>query len=528
MNKLIAILFLTTIVLVVTSCGKDFLNVTPKNSLNNNNFWQSKEDATLALNGAYRNWETWANIIIFDAMSDNAYYDGWSNKIDGSATPTNVSNSYWMDQYAGHWFDYQRIQKYNRFLANIENVSMDNSLKQRYKAEVRFLRAYNYLYKVMLYGDMPLVTEPIAADIEMARTPQKEVKKFILNELDEISKSLPIQNQIQSGGHVTKGAALALKARLELYMGKYINAMADAKAVIDMGVYSLHPDYRELFLNDNNKEAILSIQYIKDAQPTRYAQFLSPGMEGGYANMSPTKSMINAYQTINGLSISEDPIYDPENPFENRDPRLKMSILYPGQRWNGRYYNPLDQQVPNENGELITNKDYHGTSVGPPGGSIPKKYIEPMTVVEMKNNGNNIIVIRLAEMYLTFAEAALESGKNTELGLQYLNKVRTRAGMPAATKLTEELVRYERRIEFAFENLRYFDIKRWDLGPRVLNGPVYGTRKGSVNMKTGKVTWGSERLKLNNRTFVPERNYLLPIPQHEMDVNSKMTQNPGY
>src|SRR5699024_1534472 len=242
-----------------------------------------------------------------------------------------------MDQYAGHWFDYQRIQKYNRFLANIENVSMDNSLKQRYKAEVRFLRAYNYLYKVMLYGDMPLVTEPIAADIEMARTPQKEVKKFILNELDEISKSLPIQNQIQAGGHVTKGAALALKARLELYMGKYINAMADAKAVIDMGVYSLHPDYRELFLNDNNKEAILSIQYIKDAQPTRYAQFLSPGMEGGYANMSPTKSMINAYQTINGLSISEDPIYDPENPFENRDPRLKMSILYPGQRWNGRY-----------------------------------------------------------------------------------------------------------------------------------------------------------------------------------------------
>ena len=114
------------------------------------------------------------------------------------------------------------------------------------------------------------------------------------------------------------------------------------------------------------------------------------------------------------------------------------------------------------------------------------------------------------------------------MGLEYINKIRTRAGLISATSLTKELVRRERRVELAFEGLRYFDIKRWDLGPAVMNGPYYGSRKGSVDPQTGKVTWENEYILVENRTFYPARKYLLPIPQSELDVNPNMSQNPGY
>ncbi|SHE64504.1 Starch-binding associating with outer membrane [Fodinibius roseus] len=529
MKKLIYFLTITTFGLGVTSCGDGFLDVTPKNSLSDNTFWQTEQDAELALAGLYENWETWSNIIYFDGMSDNAYYPGWSHKIDGSASPTNLAESYWGDPYSGDWFEYGRIRKYNNFLEKIENVSMDEATKERYKAEARFLRAYNYFYKVMMFGDMPLVTETLGPDAVMARTPAEEVKSFILQELDEISDKLPVQNMVQSEGHITSGAARALKARLELYMGNYATAMEDAQAVIEMGVYELYPDYRQLFLSESdNEEAILSIKFTQDIYPSRHPQFMLPGMGGGYANVSGTYDMVEAYETMNGLPISEDPTYDPDNPFENRDPRLEKSLLYPGQEWDGRYYNPLDQQIPNEEGDMVSNPDYYENSVGSPAGLIIKKYVEPMPEAVMQNSGQDLMVIRLPEMYLTYAEAAFETGQNMAQGLEYLNRVRKRAGLPEATALTEALVRRERRVEFAFENLRYFDIVRWDLGEESIDGTVYGVRKGSVNNETGEVTWESEHIILEERNFVAERNYLLPIPQREMDNNPEMTQNPGY
>ncbi|MEX2403357.1 MAG: RagB/SusD family nutrient uptake outer membrane protein, partial [Balneolales bacterium] len=513
MKKLIYILPIMLIGLGVTSCDDNFLNVTPKNSVSDNTFWQTEQDAEMALNALYRNWETWSNILYFDGLSDNAFYPGWSHKVDGTASPTNLSESYWADSHSGDWFEYGRIRKYNNFLEKIDDMSIDEGTKEVYKAEARFLRAYNYFIKLMFFGDMPLITETTTPDFVMARTPADELKNFILTELDEISGILPEQNQIQSQGHATSGAARALKARLELLTGNYENAMEDAKAVIDMSVYDLYDDYRQLFLNESdNEEAIMTIEFTPDVQPSGYPQFLLPGTEGGYANVAGTYSIVEAYETMNGLPISEDPSYDPDRPFENRDPRLEMSLLYPGQEWNGRFYNPLDQQILNSEGEMVNNTDYYENSVGSPAGLIIKKYVQPMPVSEMANNGNNIMVIRLAEMYITYAEAAFETGENTALGLEYLNKVRTRGGLPKADVLTEELIRRERRVEFAFENLRYYDIVRWDLGPEV-DGRIEGVRTGSVDAETGEVTWDPDHILIENRTFVPERNYLLPIPQ---------------
>ena len=151
-----------------------------------------------------------------------------------------------------------------------------------------------------------------------------------------------------------------------------------------------------------------------------------------------------------------------------------------------------------------------------------------MSVEDANNYDVNTMVIRLAEMYLTFAECALKTGSGKEEALRYINAIRERSGMPAVTSLTEKIVRYERRVELAFEGLRYFDLKRWDLGPELLNGQAIGCRDGSVNSTTGEVTWNGNYIILEERKFLPARKYLLPIPQVELDRNENMVQNEGY
>lgn len=467
-------------------------------------------------------------------MSDNGYEQyvwGYRKKGNGEVDPTNVTEGGRPYGTGNEWFTYERVRKYNNFLAKIDNITMDAALKEQYKAEVRFLRAYDYFNKVMLFGGVPLVTELVDADYTPPRTSALEVKQFILDELAEISEVLPVQNVLESKGHITSGAALALKARLELYMEDYTEAMASSKAVIDMGVYELFPDYRGLFLRENNAintESIAEVQYVKNNYFSRLAAYNSLGRDGGFGGMNATRSIVEAYETSNGLTIEEDPTYDPLNPFENRDPRLEMTIIYPGQWWNGRYYNPLDPQIINENGESVQNPDYRGAGNGTVAAQSVKKYLEPVSSDEFYNYDANIMVIRLAEMYLTFAEAAVETGQNLEQGLDYINRLRARAGHVPATTLTRELVRRERRVELAFEGLRLFDVARWDLGPQVMDGPLYGSRLGSVNSQTGEVSWETEYVLIENRNFYPERNYLFPIPQNEMDTNPEMTQNPGY
>jgi hypothetical protein len=310
-------------------------------------------------------------------------------------------------------------------------------------------------------------------------------------------------------------------------LGNYIEAMADSKRVIDMN-YELYPDYRALFLpgNDDSKESILTLNFINNFLYSEFIlQMLLPPSYGGYSTMSVTKSLMDTYETTLGKTI-DDPAsgFDPENPFKNRDPRMDMTFLHPGMEWNGRIYNSLDRTLPN--GEV--NPDYYAVGDAARGGNNILKYIKGIPLREIQNYGVQIILIRLAEMYLTYAEAAVETGQNLEQGLEYLNLVRERVGMPPQTELTREIVRRERRVELAIEGLRRFDIQRWDIGASVLNGPVYGSRLGTVDMTTPEtVTWEDEYIQMDERVFRPELNYLFPIPQSEIDV-SGWPQNPGY
>ncbi len=554
MKNILSILFIIVMGLL-NSCSDEFLTVAPRSELTDLTFWKSETDATLALNGCYLNWEQYSNIAMFDGATDNAYEKsnfGYMKFGNGTLTPaTYTQTGSWIDSktrsdYFSYlscaWFSYAQIYKYNNFLANIENVPMNSNIKARYIGEVRFLRAYDYFWKVMLHGDMPLITNAITADAKLPRDPAASVKKFILTELTDIAAILPVQNNIVSQGHITRGTALALKARLELFMGNFKDAQTDAKAVIDMSIYELYPDYRALFLESSeatNREVILGIQYIRDSYPEHFEQLSGPAGDTGWSALNAVKSIVDAYECSNGKKI-DDPTsgYDINNPFKDRDPRLAMTIYYPGQFVNGlngdRYYNTLDEYLP----DGTINRDYHNLPNASRSGMNIKKWIDvhsPGMGGYPPNFGNNFHVIRLAEMYLTYAEAAVETGTNTALALDYINKIRNRAGHVSATSLTKELVRRERRVELAFEGLRYFDVARWDLGAQVLDGPLYGSRLGSMDAN-GKITWKGDGkvvasdnyIVLETRTFHPERKYLFPVPQSEMDANPNMVQNPGY
>lgn len=246
--------------LLGTACQKDFLDKTPTDTYSNGSLWSSQSDASAALNGVYAGWENDYNILYMDAVSDNSYsqwyWDNLQHLGNGSASPAdpNVLN---------RW-DYKTVQKCNWFLENIDKVPMDDQLKKRYKGEARFLRAYQYFIMSQLYGDVPLVTKSLTtAEAQvLSRNPAADVRKFVVDELTAIQADLPVKYSGNDVGRITKGAALALKARIELYDKKYTDCIADCKTIMSLG-YQLFGNYTDLFriTNKNNSEVILDVQY---------------------------------------------------------------------------------------------------------------------------------------------------------------------------------------------------------------------------------------------------------------------------
>ena len=514
------------LLIAFASCSEDFLNVIPKDQLTDELFWKTEKDANMALTGIYNNWESYFNILWWDLMTDNGYsqfpWDGVMVIGNGQANAANTGREY---------FSYNQIRKCNNFLEKIDLIDMDANKREIFKAEARFLRAYDYFRKVQFYGDVPLVVKTIAdpSEAKLSKDPKSEVVSFILAELEEIAAVLPVQNMRESNGHITKGAALALKARLELYEKNYVAAMVDAKQVMEMNVYELFPDYSGLFLVDNeaqNKESILEISYVQNLYPNGIWQHITPAKEGGWSSLSAVQTLVDSYEMVDGKTI-DDPAsgYDAQKPFINRDPRLDMTILYPGAWFNERYFNSLDR----------TSSDFHQNAAAPRSGYNVLKYLKIVPSDLFFNGDANVMVIRLAEVLLIYAEAAIELNQIADDVYNAIDMVRQRAGMPKVDRAEynsqaklRELVRRERRVELAFEGLRYWDIKRWDIGQESLNGPLYGCLEGSVDAETGFVTWSDTRIKLEDKVFYPERNYLLPIPQAELDANPNVKQNTGY
>lgn len=472
------------VVLLLSSCGKGFIDLKPISSVTTDNFYQTAEDFTNAVNGAYNALRTGGtygtdSYIFGEVRSDNS-----TPVASGSVTDQDEFDRFYIRTtnpfINNRWSNsYTAIGRCNAILGRIDPITMDNALKARYIGEAKFLRALFYFNLVRTFGDVPLVLKEIInpdEGYEYGRNPKADVYAQIEKDLTEAAEALPASYTGADVGRATQGAAKAMLGRVLLTQKKYAPAAAQLKAVIDLHQYELVPVYADFFKvnNKNNKEAIFDVQY----------------KSGGIGQVNPWPNSFAPQNSGNaviqfGGGGNNVPTDDLVNDYEAGDQRKAATIAT-------SYVNASGAAIP---------------------GNFVKKYYDVPTVIN--DNGNNIPIIRYADVILMYAECLNEAGYVAGgEAFTYLNQVRSRAGLNAltATEVPSQgafrlAMEHERRVEFAFENLRWYDLVRTDRAMTVINGKA---------------------AEINPVNPVTPQNQVFPIPQSQIDINSsKITQNEG-
>lgn len=543
MKRLLVYMLAGVSVLGMTSCS-DFLDTVPHDALSPATTWQTEDDAQKFLVGCYDGWADANEILYLDCGSDFGYnnfqWESWKTIGNGSMSAANeVYNLY----------SFSMIRRCNTFLENIDKVEFsDESVKNDMIGQVRTIRAYQYFDKNWWYGGVPIIENyETAEEAQVARNTEEEVKQFIYDELDA---AIPLLNETpKSRGYIAKGTALAIKMRSALYYGDYERAKEAAQAIMDLKQYELDPDYANIFTvaGQGSKEIIASVQYIENLKTLYTIGQMYPNADGGWSSIVPTQNLVDTYEMDNGLTKEEaGDYYDPAHPFAHRDPRMAMTIIFPGQDWNGRIFNTLDKQIVNvATGAEETNGDYPANADNASKTALSwNKYLGPKSqYADMWSTNACPIVFRYAEVLLTYAEAENELNGPSAKVYDLLNQIRNRVGMPdvdqskyGTQSTLRELIRRERSVELAGEGLRRADILRWKdangkmVAETVLNGPltrIIGTVDHSGTDPYTRATITRTDELIENRSFAVHNRYF-PMAQSDMDANPNLKQNPGY
>lgn len=495
MKKYIVLIF----ALILGGCS-DFLDVSPSDRLTEADFWKTRQHAEAALIGTY-NTLTNANLygdiasLAMEAATPNAFT--YNNTGGGGliaqgihdAANNAIINNKWGACYTG-------IGRANTLLDNIAGIATDETTKKRYAAEAKVLRALFYHNLWVFYGGVPLILETPNLEKQgmMPRNSADEVYAQIIKDCEEAAADLP---QLGTNkGHISKGAALALKARTMLYKGDFQGAATAAGQIIDGKSYTLFADYRELFQLDKegNSEVIFDVQF----KNPEFTHVMDINLTD-FNTIAPLPDLLNDYYMTDGLPAAQSKLFDAKKPYENRDPRMNQTNILPGSTFRAK---------------TVLANTFGFTGIG------QKKYTvykdnevgTTLTVSEI-----NYIVFRYADILLMFAEAQNEVTGPNQAVYDALNLIRKRAGMPDfPTGLSKDQmrteIRHERRIELAGEGLYYHDIRRWRTAEKVMNADI-------VNFAGGK---------LGVRKFNKDRDYLWPVPTVVLQNNAALTQNPGY
>lgn len=478
--------------LLLTNCKKSFLEVPPQGQQPAEQFWTSEADATKAVNAIYANLRGWTEVafapIALESLGSDDTETG-SDPSDGSVAFMNTYNNFTVTSTQGQLSDfwngrYQTINLCNQVIDNLPGIGMDASLKARYMAEAKFVRAYEYFRLVRAFGDVPLRLQlpKDASEYNLPRTPKAQVWAAVAQDLNEAAAVLPAVYTGANIGRATKGAAQALLAKARMYeagpdfgSSKWTEVLNLTNAIIASGTYSLFPNYEQLFriANENNTESVFEIQamYVPgncDASNSQYSQVqgVRSVARGGWGFHVPTTALANA--------------------FEPGDLRRDATIIFRGET------TPQGDNIP----ATVPNPMYNQKSYVP--------FTHPTNQNCNEGSEQNIRVIRFAEVLLMNAEAANNTG-NLALAKTSLDKVRNRAGLPNTTANDQASMRLaiwnERRVELAMEFDRYFDV----------------IRQGRAQAIFGPLGWK------------PNKNEVWPVPQGEIDLSAGvLTQNPGY
>jgi len=530
------------LVLALSGCKK--LDLAPSDRYTELTFWQVDDNVNNALNNIYNSIYTSNPYFYNEALSDNAY-----TRLGISAGNVDAisSGSFTVDlnRFSSDWaYYYAGIKSCNIFLGNVDkNTTLSAAIRDRMKAETRFIRAWHYFNLMKWWGDVPLLKEDITADQAktMPRTPRADVLTFITDELDAAAAALPTRDQYTAAdnGRITKGAALALKARVLLYEG---DRMADVVTICEQlmndqaqnGTYSLYGSYEDLFKSSSkyNSEVIFDLEYVLNTRMWGdYIDFAPLSVGARSNNLAPTQELVDSYIMTNGKAITDAGSgYDENNPYVNRDPRLSATVVYDQFVWKNSdgstqkiYIKPGSSPAGQEQNE------YKASGQGTATGYYWRKYWDPVSVPTLQF-GSNLILIRYAEVLLMYAEAKNSLGQmSSDVWDKTIKALRQRAGFtdagaldfPGAGADLTSIIRNERRSEFALEGLRIDDIRRWKMAETVMNGWAHGARYGDPAVDNGY-------LRAQLRTFDKNKHYLWPIPSSELVKDSKLTQNPNY
>jgi len=482
--KVIAI---ASLFLLSMSCSSNFLEVAPQGQQKAVQFWASESDATKAVNAIYANLRGWTNVAFAPIAVESMGSDDAEKGSDPSdATFMNDFDNFTATSTEGQLSDfwngqYQNINLSNQVIANIPAITMDVTLKARYIAEAKFVRAYSYFRLVRAFGDVPLrLTLPKdASEFNIPKSPKADVWKAIEQDLNDAATALPQAYSGADVGRATKGAALGLHAKVALYQSKWADVLNYTNQVISLG-YALFPNFDQLFRvpNENCIESVFEIQCA-----------LVPG------NYDASNSQYSQVQGVRGVTGGgwgfNVPTQDLVNEFEAGDPRKSATIIFRGVTTSS------GDPIPS----TVSNPMYNH-----------KSYVPFSDYVSGYNEGcqQNVRVLRYADILLMNAEANAQLG-NSAPALASLEKVRARARagnnaiLPVVTTTDKtallNAIYHERRVELAMEFDRYFDVIRQGRAAAIF---------GPKGWKAGK-------------------NEVWPIPQSEIDLSvGVLTQNPGY
>ncbi|MBC9911053.1 RagB/SusD family nutrient uptake outer membrane protein [Chitinophaga varians] len=536
---------LSALILCMCACKKNYLDRKPSDLITEEEVFKNIENAERFVNTTYQGlpnifqtgWPLSSATDETNQAIDNSSADAGSFNT-GSMSPSNFPLSGQWDEYYG------KIRACNIFLKNYDKVPNDPNYpdrRSRLKGEILVLRAFYYFQLVIRWGNVPLlqqVENPFdnPEGIYFKRNSIAEVLGAVIKDLDDATALLPptYAERPSNWGRASRVIALSLKGRALLYyasplynpandQSRWTQAANACKAALDSALsngYALNDSYGEIFTQYFNKEVIWSRPAPGAFGDGGIDREMNPRGANGYGNVNPIQELVDDYEMKStGLPIT-DPAsgYNPQRPYEGRDPRFYATILYPGCIWKGRPLSPNSDDAPRP-GQNATNY-------------WPRKYL--LEGVNLFSNtgatDRKWVLIRTAELYLNYAEAQNEvAGPGADV-YNALNAVRGRAGIPAVNSGTKESlrerIRHERRIELALEAHRFWDVRRWKIAEVTDNREIHGvTVTGS-----GNVTYSYPVVE--KRVFDPKRAYWLPVPQAEMDKvsgrNPEFVQNPGW
>jgi starch-binding outer membrane protein, SusD/RagB family len=497
-----------------SACMDDYLDRSSLTQLAAGNFWQTEADAQLGVNGIYAslqdrvlyggnlNVTNGAGIPQHDALADNTFnnwkFEGLGNFMEANVNPaTGYFNNFWTANYRG-------IGRANNAIDNIARIPNENISAESRKTllgQAHFLRALFYINLAVYFEEVPLILA--VQTLETAYVPKnsyEEIRTAINADLDFAIESLPNTYPPNQFGYATRGAALSLAARWYLYNKEYQKVIDLTAPVMGLG-YNLHNNYANLFTpaGELTSEIIFSVRFIQDQ--SNNGETFSSTFEGiPRVNDQPMPNLIRDYLCIDGLPITQSPLYNPQNIRQNRDPRLAASVYFQGDI----FLIHLNRPFQGNTATRFARKKYTRNNLSPEGIGVGAA------------GGQDFYLIRFADVLLMRAEAFAELGQLSEV-YPLVNRVRQRVNMPTidsveGTSISQarliEIVRHERRIELAFEGLRFFDVKRW----------------GIVEQAFARAK--ADPVGPYNPQYSGRKSQVFPIPQQELDANKNLVQNP--